>query len=76
MPAENSTLKTPGPKRAERARQRAQEEVQRAAKQIVQRTVKKTDQLVKKMSFLNFQKNKSMTQARKEGKEAVGSLQA
>ena len=31
------------------------------------------DQFVEKMSFLNFQTNKSITQARTEGKEDVGS---
>jgi len=32
------------------------------------------NQLVKKISFFDLRKNESMTQARKEGKEAVDSL--
>jgi len=35
--------------------------------------VGKPDEFVEKLSFLSFRKNKSMTQARTEGKEDVGS---
>jgi len=47
---------------------------QNETKQIVKKIVGKTDQFMKKTSFGNFRKNKSTTQARKEGKEVVGSL--
>jgi len=45
-------------------------------KEFVEKNVGKPDQF--KMSFLNFRKHEGMlvTQARKEGKEQVGSLQA
>jgi len=44
--------------------------------QLVTKNVEKPNQVVEKILFLNFQKNENMTQARKEGKEAVGSLRS
>jgi len=57
---------------ARRPRNRYKEET----KQFVKKNVENPDQF--KLSFLNFRKDEGMlvTQARKEGKEEVGSLQA
>jgi len=70
----NSTLKTP--KHAKRARQRTQEQVQGRDKPNCGKKCRSYWSIVEKVSFLNFRKKKNMTQARKEGKEAVGSLQS